>query len=177
VYRCLVEIGQEKRGSGFICYDREPRAILSGVPIAYFNVRMRRMVQAYPLPYREGDTCYQLLFRLKQVRDIRVGRLGRFSFQAGYYIYTGSAKRCLSARVARHLKKEKRLHWHIDYLLQYADIVSVTTFGAEVLECELAERALSLPVADVPAPRFGASDCRCMSHLVYVGNEPACKRA
>ena len=46
-----------------------------------------------------------------------VGGLGTFDFPAGCYVYTGSPKRNLHARVARHHSRGKRLRWHIDYLL------------------------------------------------------------
>ena len=65
---------------------------------------------------------YQLVVRLGRRRTIVVGRLGRFEFPAGYYVYTGSAKRGLESRIARHLRRRKRMRWHIDYLLQYADV-------------------------------------------------------
>jgi hypothetical protein len=32
-------------------------------------------------------------------------------------VYTGSAKRGLDARIERHIRHDKALHWHIDYLL------------------------------------------------------------
>ncbi|MGB9617311.1 MAG: DUF123 domain-containing protein, partial [Desulfomonilaceae bacterium] len=39
-------------------------------------------------------------------------------FTPGYYVYLGSAKQYggIESRVNRHLKKNKKLRWHIDYL-------------------------------------------------------------
>ncbi|MDG6902673.1 MAG: GIY-YIG nuclease family protein [Nitrososphaerota archaeon] len=68
---------------------------------------------------------YQLVIRLKRKQSIGVGRLGRFAFPSGYYVYTGSARRGLESRIARHLRKEKRLRWHVDYVLRYGDIAEV----------------------------------------------------
>lgn len=109
---------------------------------------------------------YQLLIRIARPLDIAVGKLGRFAFPEGTYVYTGSASRNLEARVARHLRREKTLRWHIDYLLT-APGVSV----AEVRRSRVDECALNQATGgDIVAPGFGASDCRhgCGSHLKRV---------
>jgi Uri superfamily endonuclease len=117
---------------------------------------------------------YQLLIELRVARTIAVGRLGRFRFPAGWYVYTGSAKRGVDARVARHLKRDKPLHWHIDWLL--------ATPGANVRALrvlEAAECAANARLAgEIVAPGFGSSDCRagCGSHLKRVGDAPPAGR-
>ncbi len=133
-----------------------------------------RMLQPASIDIDAAARYYQLTLYLKSAEEIQIGRLGRFLFQAGFYIYTGSAKKGISSRVARHLRKEKKLRWHIDYLLERAEVVDVAVFGDDKSECELASLALSRPTAEVPAKGFGASDCRCESHLVYLGNELDC---
>ena len=65
---------------------------------------------------------YQLRISLSDKETVDVGRLGRFSFKKGKYIYTGSAKRGLNARIDRHKRNGKKLHWHIDYLLDRATV-------------------------------------------------------
>ena len=116
---------------------------------------------------------YHLLIQLLQPQEIIVGKLGLFRFPAGYYVYTGSALNGLEARVARHRRKEKRLHWHIDYLLQYAKIIDVVYhITTERLECEYNRQIMNLPDAQIIVPRFGASDCKCDAHLVYFLNRP-----
>lgn len=106
---------------------------------------------------------YQLHICLDDDITIDVGKLGQFHFPAGHYVYTGSAKRNLEARVQRHLRKEIRLRWHIDYLLAHkaANITSVDTFSAN--ECRLNQKTNG----DIIVKGFGASDCRkgCGSHL------------
>ena len=67
--------------------------------------------------------AYQLLIRLDRDQTITVGRIGRFRFPAGYYVYTGSAMNGIEARVRRHLSSRKRIRWHIDYLLEHARII------------------------------------------------------
>ncbi|MFQ5869667.1 MAG: DUF123 domain-containing protein, partial [Candidatus Zixiibacteriota bacterium] len=99
---------------------------------------------------------------------IKVGGLGTFDFPAGFYVYTGSAKRGFSSRIQRHRSKVKKRFWHIDYLLAKAEIHEVRLFkNSGLSECELARRVACKVEANVIAPGFGASDCNCRSHLAY----------
>lgn len=112
--------------------------------------------------------AYRLHIRLARPVTVDVGRLGRFAFPAGRYVYTGSARRGLEARIARHLRTEgKRLRWHVDHLLHAAGctVTGVERHAAD--ECAL-NRAVG---GTAPVPGFGASDCRagCGSHLRYLG--------
>jgi Uri superfamily endonuclease len=117
---------------------------------------------------------YALVLRLDDPAELIVGRLGTCSFPPGRYVYCGSALGGLRARVARHLRAEKRPHWHVDYLLAVARVVDVWICeAAERLECQLAAHLASQPGASVQVPGFGSSDCRCRSHLIYEGREPA----
>jgi len=124
---------------------------------------------------------YHLLIYLEKEQEIVIGKLGTFQFPAGYYVYTGSALNGLEGRIARHRRKRKRLHWHIDYLLQHekklrpwrADIADVVTHvTTEKLECFYNSKVMRLPGARIIAPRFGASDCKCEAHLVYFPSKP-----
>ena len=65
---------------------------------------------------------YQLHILLSDKETVDVGRLGRYSFPKGKYIYTDSAKRGLNASIDRHKRNGKKLHWHIDYLLDRATV-------------------------------------------------------
>jgi len=117
---------------------------------------------------------YQLVIRLGRRQNIDVGHLGCFVFPSGYYVYTGSAKRRLESRLARHLRKEKRMRWHIDYLLGQAKIVEVKRYhGGRHSECELSRRVGALPGSRVVAPGFGSSDCGCSTHLFCFRQNPA----
>lgn len=119
-------------------------------------------------PLAKPDSgSYQLVIKLADKRRIKVGRLGSFVFPAGYYVYTGSAKRGLEARIARHLRRDKKLRWHIDYLLQYATVVEVKRYpnGGE---CEL-NKTLRRLGGEVIVEGFGSSDCGCETHLLYIG--------
>ena len=111
---------------------------------------------------------YQLLIRVAAPLTLSVGRLGPCHFPAGRYIYTGSAKRHLEARIARHLRADKRLHWHIDYLLTAPGVSVAGVRRYDAGECVINQAT----PGTLPVPGFGASDCRaaCASHLRWVGD-------
>jgi Uri superfamily endonuclease len=112
-----------------------------------------------------GRGAYALLISLQAACDITAGRLGLIHFKPGAYLYIGSALGGLKGRVLRHFRPDKKHHWHIDYLLDYAHIVGVLTLVTEErLECAIASR---LGVYFEGVPHFGSSDCRCHSHLFY----------
>lgn len=117
--------------------------------------------------------AYQLLAHLEHNTSIRIGRLGTFRFPAGYYVYTGSAMNGAEARVARHLSKSKRFHWHIDFLLEHCVIIRYAIRESSArYECELAAETLAMGGARTPVRGFGSSDCRCPAHLAYFETEP-----
>jgi Uri superfamily endonuclease len=114
--------------------------------------------------------AYQIFFRLNKEATVRIGNLGEFTFQSGDYVYTGSAMKNLRQRVARHLKHDKKLHWHIDYLLAEPEVEIQSVrfiYSNKKEECEINRGMLSLPGTSIPVNGFGSSDCRnCPSHLV-----------
>lgn len=112
-------------------------------------------------------STYQLKITLASPARVSVGRLGAFDFPAGRYVYTGSARRNLDARIARHLRKEKTLRWHIDYLLAAPQAHVTGVARSTQPECALNQAG----AGSVLIPGFGASDCRagCGSHLKFLG--------
>lgn len=63
--------------------------------------------------------CYCLIIKLNQNSRIKIGKkLGFIQFEKGYYVYVGSAMNSLESRLKRHLSNDKKLHWHVDYLLK-----------------------------------------------------------
>jgi len=108
---------------------------------------------------------YVLLVRVPRDIELAVGSLGTVEFEAGWYAYVGSALGNLEKRVERHARREKKKHWHIDYLLTEGKIVGVIYGeGRERKECEI---AAALAKHHRSVPRFGSSDCRCESHLFF----------
>jgi Uri superfamily endonuclease len=81
------------------------------------------------------------------------------------YAYIGSAQSSIESRIKRHIRKEKRLFWHIDYLLT-GDAVKITQIyyltGDKTCECQTAQL---IAKHSEPVPNFGCSGCHCKSHL------------
>jgi Uri superfamily endonuclease len=120
---------------------------------------------------------YVLVMRLPQGVDLDVGKLGRFHFAPGWYAYAGSARGPggLAARVSRHRRSTKAVHWHVDTLLAHAELTTVWyTVGSQKRECDWARALSELPGACVVAPGFGASDCHCQTHLLFFPTPPDC---
>ncbi len=142
---------------------------------------------------------YVLILRMKESKDIRVGKLGRLHFRRGYYAYVGSAQGSGGdKRVKRHFSvahgRNTTRKWHIDYLLPHSEVIcAVFSPTDEALECVVArllgEKTLrkfyqtkgygltTIPqhcasrsfVFSEALPAFGCSDCTCESHLFFTG--------
>jgi Uri superfamily endonuclease len=111
---------------------------------------------------------YVLIIRVNKDIHVNIGALSRKSFAKGLYVYVGSAQTNLEQRVKRHLKREKRLFWHIDYLLanDAAEIVKVLyKQGDKTEECKTANR---IAENGTPIAGFGCSDCNCKTHLYHI---------
>lgn len=110
---------------------------------------------------------YCLIMHLENNTQIKIGKKGMIKFKGGYYVYIGSALNSLEGRIKRHLRKYKKLHWHVDYLLDspYCQVM-VVFFNDDGLkhECELATQ---IAKEGEEIMGFGCSDCNCSSHLIY----------
>ncbi len=116
-----------------------------------------------------GSDLY--IWRLRETKRLQVGRLGELTFSGGYYIYVGSAMSNLTARLARHSRHRKKLHWHVDYLRREAgEFLGLPIRSSLRQECEVA-RGLAELFSAGPAG-FGSSDCSCPTHLFYSGTNP-----
>lgn len=107
--------------------------------------------------------------------DLKVGRLGCLRFHAPFYLYVGSAlgPGGLAARLRHHLGCPAQPHWHIDYLRAVARVRGIwMTRDERRMECGWADAATRIRGAS-PVPGFGASDCRCVSHLVALPRAPS----
>jgi Uri superfamily endonuclease len=64
------------------------------------------------------------------------------------------------------------LRWHIDYLLQWAEVMGIHIFpGQAHAECAINLETCKKNAYSFLVPGFGSSDCRCPSHLIWIGNE------
>ncbi len=122
------------------------------------------------LPGSPAPFSYRLLIWLHRPVTVQIGALGRYPLRSGLYGYTGSARRNPMARLRRHLSREKRLRWHIDYLLACGDAEVVDIAVYHEAECALTQQQ----GGTVPVPGMGASDCvaGCGSHFRYLGDKP-----
>lgn len=113
---------------------------------------------------------YQLLIWLDSPCTLCIGALGRHALHRGLYLYTGSARRHMQARLQRHLRRDKPLRWHIDYVLSAAPARIIDIAVSHRPECELCQAV----DGRIPVPGLGASDCRagCDSHLCFLGDAP-----
>jgi len=109
---------------------------------------------------------YLLIFRLRKGISVKTKGGKEFYLPKGVYIYVGSAfgSGGIKARIGRHLKKNKKLHWHLDYLTtaESFEFLGVVPFYGKRWECKLA-RFLSKFLQ--PVEGFGSTDCSCVGHL------------
>jgi len=99
---------------------------------------------------------------------LKVGALGKIKLSKGTYAYVGSAQNGIKMRVARHLKREKRKFWHIDYLLAQKNARVEKVIYKDTLKEEECRMAQTLCKFGSPVRGFGCSDCSCSSHLFKI---------
>jgi Uri superfamily endonuclease len=132
---------------------------------------------------RRAGGAYVLILELRGPARLRVGALGSHELNPGTYLYVGSARSGIEARVARHGRlaetKAGNAHWHIDSLLLHPQC---RLAGVRVL-AGAAECPVSLAIARgrgvvAPVRGFGATDCRagCRAHLYRVPGSSARRR-
>lgn len=116
---------------------------------------------------------YVLFIDVSKDITLDIGLLGEKRFVRGFYIYVGSAlgPGGLAKRVERHLRSEKKLFWHIDYLLN-SSLTEITAVawrvGLQKLECSISQKADKLFDLVIPIRHFGSSDCKCIGHLKMI---------
>jgi Uri superfamily endonuclease len=113
---------------------------------------------------------YVLIIENHADTELEIGRIGLIPFKKGFYAYVGSALAGLEQRIGRHrreLGNNKKLHWHIDYLLASPEVELKKVVCAETEERKECEIAMKLNQQLVSIPKFGCSDCSCTSHLFF----------
>lgn len=112
--------------------------------------------------------AYLLLLELGAELPLAIRKFQHDTLPAGLYLYAGSARGPggLKARLRRHLRADKKPHWHIDRLANAA--TRMTAFAIpDGRECALVQSLLESEQYHHPLPGFGSSDCRiCTSHLL-----------
>lgn len=142
------------------------------------------MSQHLPDLVEQSDICeklpavagtYLLILVLPQALTLTIGKLGSSTFPSGVYIYVGSAfgPGGLAERLKRHLQRQKRTHWHIDYVRAVATLVDIWYVPSAVrYECQWATLLSRQKAWNVVMAGFGASDCRCQTHLFHGQHRP-----
>ncbi|WP_419907759.1 GIY-YIG nuclease family protein [Hoeflea sp.] len=86
----------------------------------------------------------------------------------GWYLYAGSARGGggIAARVKRHMRSDKPIHWHIDRLTTRFPVVAAFAVPRGS-ECDLVGGLLETGRYQIAVKGFGSSDCRrCEAHLL-----------
>lgn len=116
-----------------------------------------------------------LVLRNERRRQLRIGRLGSFSFPRGWYLYVGSAfgPGGVAARCNHHRRISERPRWHIDYLRAQMALREIWfCHGSCRREHQWAAVLAADSAFDEPVTGFGASDCSCVTHLFYAPVKP-----
>jgi sugar fermentation stimulation protein A len=125
----------------------------------------------------EDRGLYLLLLELESGATIKAGRLSASYFRPGFYVYVGRARHGLCLRVQRHLRGKKKIFWHIDYFARKATIREIWIKPGYLDECRTVSRIKRLfKNAEIAQKKFGASDCRCQGHLLYMGKDGNMKK-
>jgi Uri superfamily endonuclease len=146
----------------------------TAVPLVAAVQEFSRMwAKKWQKPPAEAAGVYCLVLWLPRPRCITLSRIGTCRLDRGWYVYTGSAKRNLLPRLLRHLRRRKRFHWHIDHLRAVASVQQIWVWPwSPGGECRTNRGVRHMPGASFPVKSFGASDCRCVAHLVSFPFEP-----
>ncbi|NHJ88111.1 MAG: GIY-YIG nuclease family protein [Asgard group archaeon] len=107
-----------------------------------------------------------------------VGSAGEIEFPKGCYLYIGSAfgRGGLNGRINRHKRLNKKIFWHIDFLLS-SETVTLVLIG-KIFSDKRWECPINIRLKDFFSDEklthiinFGSSDCQCVSHLYYYNEE------
>lgn len=121
---------------------------------------------AEALPATPG--AYVLIIELTAPTPVRLRTLSEAVLPPGRYAYAGSARGPggIRARVRRHMRADKKLHWHIDHLTAAAGVRGAVALPGR-RECEAVAALMAAGGATIPVPGFGSSDCAdCPAHLL-----------
>ena len=128
-------------------------------------------------PVRTADDAptlpgaYVLLVELPAALTVALSGKPATTLEAGRFLYCGSANGPggIRARLARHMRVGKSIHWHVDRLTEAVAVLGAWVFPGGN-ECELVQ---CLSHLTAPIAGFGSSDCRsCFGHLL---SWPACE--
>ncbi|MCP5084227.1 MAG: GIY-YIG nuclease family protein [Alphaproteobacteria bacterium] len=126
------------------------------------------VARSEPASIDVGKGAYVLALELVRRLNLDFSKFTGSTLEPGWYVYLGSARGPggLAARLQRHFRADKKLHWHIDRLTtEAAQLGGLVVPGGH--ECALRETLQQRPEFELALPGFGSTDCRrCPSHLL-----------
>ena len=138
------------------------------MPTLTRNTATTRAISWKKLTTLQG--IYVIVIKINRDTNMKIGALGNLSFTKGQYAYVGSAQKNLQKRIKRHLRKQKRVFWHIDYLLDNPASKTVKIFFKQASKTEECTIAQEISARNEAVIGFGCSDCNCKSHLFRIKN-------
>jgi len=145
------------------------------------DLTLMRQVKILKIPWdtiekeAKDRGSYLLICRIKDDAHLEAGKLGSLHLRKGFYVYVGSGKKDLLARINRHRRKRKKMFWHIDYLLEKGELLAeLPVRTGDDIECLMANSLRNMAAGKVDG--FGSSDCPCPSHLFYFPTPPLSSR-
>ncbi len=104
--------------------------------------------------------------------NLSIKKFKEYELPPGYYYYIGSAQKNLFQRLSRHFRRDKKVHWHIDYLTTNKKIIleeAYIIYNASKNEEEfLASKFPTFFNTEILLKGFGNSDTkRTITHLFY----------
>ena len=152
-----------------VTWPRPPAELLAALRVVTGRgIRPLSSRQTRGLPDTAGS--YLLIAHLPQPLRLRRGALTGRTLASGWYVYAGSARGPggLRARLGRHLRRRKRLRWHIDRVTTAADVrLGLALPDPAADECALIAALLRGGGFAPALPGFGSSDCDvCPAHLL-----------
>ncbi len=134
----------------------------------------------------EDAGLYVLYLRITRPIRTRVLKLGYHHFEAGDYVYVGSAGNGILNRLHWHCRRTKRptggrkigKQWHIDALTVHDAVELLGVIENRVVlrskrrECLWAEEVRAAVAGGMPVPGFGSTNCTlgCDAHFWRVTN-------
>ncbi len=113
--------------------------------------------------------AYALILHIAHPVSVKRPRTARKPLAPGWYVYAGSARGPggIRARLARHFRADKRMHWHIDQLTSLSGVRMWASPAPGGHECDLVAQLSNSGLFRTPCAGFGSTDCRqCEGHLL-----------
>ena len=113
---------------------------------------------------------YVLIIEVPKDVTFFVGSLGEIKIKKGALLYVGSGLNGVEKRIMRHFRREKKRHWHIDYITSILQPkIAVYIVDERKLEDAVAKELLSNHHL-TPILGFGATDSKLSTHLFWGEN-------